>query len=469
MPAMSGFAATTSHLDVLDPSTLNWVGVRFLDPLGRVFELDGDYYRAIYSDRVPYVTGLFESDLMQELADAGLVVSMQPAEFMVEGFGLVLKMPGANWAIPGHMYTLRTLRSAALTWLRINELLMGHGLGLADAHLGNFVLFGRCRPLWVDLGSIKPVQRPDMGFNQFVRCQLYPLWVLAQGKGLERLARLLIQDGGVTQRECRRLVPLSRLRCLPAALVGTSSLAGRVARRALMQSKILTRKRLIRSLRTAVESASPSPAAGAWTSYRAGVLKDVGKPGWKPSVEDPRPARILELIDRVKPETIMDVGANDGYFAAMAAVSGAKVLAIDTDEGAIDKFNQWVTESGSGIEAFACVGSFHRVRQQADLVLGLALVHHLAISQKYKFDYIANRFAEMSREALITEFMPNGLGQHKMQADPLPPYYKLDVFLSELKRYFAHVEVVEYARPGRFSPRTLIFCAGRVQNDLPGR
>jgi SAM-dependent methyltransferase len=248
---------------------------------------------------------------------------------------------------------------------------------------------------------------------------------------------------------------------MSAALMEASGLASRVARRLLIQSKLLTRGQLLRALRSAVESVDPSPAAGSWTSYRQGTVREIGKPGWALPTGDARPAKIVELINLVKPRTVLDIGANDGYFSALAALSGAKVLAIDTDEGAIDKFNLWVIEREPATEALACVGSFHKVTQRADLVLGLALVHHLAISQQYKFDYIASRFAAMSRKALITEFMPNGLGGDQVQPDPLPAHYRLEIYMSELRKYFAQVDVIEYARPGSFSPRTLIFCNGR--------
>jgi len=51
------------------PTELDWIGVRFLDPIGRVFLLDGDYYRAIYPDKVEYVKNLIESDVIKQLIE----------------------------------------------------------------------------------------------------------------------------------------------------------------------------------------------------------------------------------------------------------------------------------------------------------------------------------------------------------------------------------------------------------------
>jgi hypothetical protein len=232
-------------------------------------------------------------------------------------------------------------------------------------------------------------------------------------------------------------------------------------RRLLIDHHVLSRRRLVRALRAAVEAVEPVPPTGSWTSYRNASLRDIADTDWTATGPDPRPEKIRELMQRVKARTVLDVGANDGYFAAMAAVGGAKVLAVDSDEGAIDKFNKWVTDTDREVEAFACVGTFHKLTQKAELVLALALAHHLVLSQQYKFDYVAARLASMSSRALITEFMPNGLGGNRCRPDPLPAHYRLELFLAELRKHFAEVEVVGYERPKAFSPRTLIFCDGR--------
>ena len=142
---------------------------------------------------------------------------------------------------------------------------------------------------------------------------------------------------------------------------------------------------------------------------------------------------------------------------------GCNLLIVDNHERAIDKFNQWVSTTPLDVEAYGCVDNFQSHPHRADLVLGLALVPHLAISQQYEFDYIARRFAEMSSRALITEFMPNGFGTEKKQPDPLPAYYNLDSFIAELKMFFSRVDIVNYDRPEHFSPRVLIFCDGRFE------
>jgi hypothetical protein len=241
-----------------------------------------------------------------------------------------------------------------------------------------------------------------------------------------------------------------------------SGLLARAGRRLARHVGWSSRRPLLQALRRSLESIDPRPAHAYWTDYRGESRLTVGMPDWSVPTEDPRTGKVLELIEKVRPRRALDIGANDGYFAALAARAGATVLAVDCDEGAIDKFNLWIEETPLAVKAFASVDTFQKSPHRADLVMGLALVHHIAITQKYKFDYIARRFAEMSERALITEFMPNGVGRFRVEPDPLPAHYRLDLFLAELRKYFAIVEVVPYERPGHLSPRILIFCDGRI-------
>jgi len=207
-------------------------------------------------------------------------------------------------------------------------------------------------------------------------------------------------------------------------------------------------KRLLLSLR-------PEPEKGIWSDYRP--LESV------PEVKaDPRARVIADLVEELGPASIMDVGANDGYFSALLAARGYKVLAVDSDEYALSKFVRWANDQPDSFAGCAagCLGNFHDVPHRAELVLGLALTHHIALTELYKFDYIAKRFAEMSNEHLITEFMPNGLGSLEMP-DNLPEWYKLEHFLTELGRWWNDVRVVDYKLPLERAPRTLIVCRSK--------
>jgi len=105
-------------------------------------------------------------------------------------------------------------------------------------------------------------------------------------------------------------------------------------------------------------------------------------------------------------------------------------------------------------------------KNKSDLVLALALSHHLFFTCKFNFDYIAKCFSSYSREFLITEFMPNGMGGASgPNPDPLPGHYNLEEYVRCLSKYFGEVEIIEYDKPANHSPRTLILCSKKKGNN----
>ena len=417
------------------PEQLAWIGTRFLDPIGRVFKYEDAYFRAVYPDKKEYVEQLFSLGIVERLDQNGWLVQMERADISVAGYALVLRASAAPFDVRGHEYSRSMLREAALAWLDMNLLLWQWNMGLMDAHPGNFQVFGACRPTWVDLGSIVPIGNdPAQGLHEFMKNFVFPLVLIGKSNQLSRVARLLIKDGGVSAEEFRDLCGHS----LP--IVGS-------------------RPQILHGLRDLVEGLAFAHGCSTWGDYGNDRLNGVDYSGaFKPS-PDPRASKILELIEEANPKTILDLGANDGFFSARAAARGYEVLAVDSDEEALERFYAWLKKSPVPLSASISVEDVVYCRKQADLVLALALTHHLSLSQKFKFDFIAKHLADRTRRTLILEYMPNGLGVGgKVVPDPLPPFYSLECCLHELRKHFFRVGVVNYDRPADVSPRTLIRC-----------
>ena len=139
----------------LMPANLNWIGVRFLDPIGKVFKKGDYYYRAIYPHQASFVERLLSSPALEKMIHAGLMTPQIRSKQQVEGFAFCVKSKAADWAIPPAHWTLVTLKQAAINWLAINLALLESGYQLIDAHHGNYVLGENCNPQWIDLGSIQ--------------------------------------------------------------------------------------------------------------------------------------------------------------------------------------------------------------------------------------------------------------------------------------------------------------------------
>ena len=119
---------------------------------------------------------------------------------------------------------------------------------------------------------------------------------------------------------------------------------------------------------------------------------------------------------------VWDLGANTGRFSRIAADLGKAVLAFDIDPGAAELHYRAVRREkiGAILPLVADVanpspglgwGGVERRsladRANADVILALALVHHLAIGRNVPLGAIAAWFAQLAPEAIV-EFVPKG-------------------------------------------------------------
>jgi ribosomal protein L11 methylase PrmA len=124
-----------------------------------------------------------------------------------------------------------------------------------------------------------------------------------------------------------------------------------------------------------------------------------------------------DYLAQVGGQKAVDLGANTGRFSRLAAARGLSVLACDNDEGVVEEIFR--ESEGSSLLPLvidlvnppAAGGWAHQERAsfsdraRADVVLALALIHHLAIGNNVPLVEIA-RFMGRLAPALIIEFVP---------------------------------------------------------------
>jgi ribosomal protein L11 methylase PrmA len=127
-----------------------------------------------------------------------------------------------------------------------------------------------------------------------------------------------------------------------------------------------------------------------------------------------------EYIADIHAGSALDIGANDGYFSRILAERNIETIAIDTEAPCINSLYRH-TKSGSYTPVLPLVidianpspasGFGHNEqssftsRINVDLVIALALIHHLAIGKNLPLAMIASYFASLA-PTLIIEFVP---------------------------------------------------------------
>jgi FkbM family methyltransferase len=135
---------------------------------------------------------------------------------------------------------------------------------------------------------------------------------------------------------------------------------------------------------------------------------------------------IKKWIDKVKPKTVIDLGANTGRFSFLAAKQVEQVIAIESDYNCVDSIENAIdkgqvknivvqqmdlseTTPSFGVLEKEYTSIFKRLSNthlSPSLVMGLAIVHHLHISNFLSFVQITELLAKFNSKYLIVEFVP---------------------------------------------------------------
>jgi len=400
----------------------------FRDPAGFIFTQDGILYRQINpAGRADY-DALMASGLYARLIETGDLVRHEVQDTpSPEGLTpLVIQPERVDFISYPYEWCFSQLRDAALLTLRLQKTALSAGMSLKDATAYN-VAFQNGRPVWIDTLSFERLQpgRPWVAYRQFCQFYLAPLALMSQVD--VRLLQLLRPHlDGVPVDLASRLLP-ARTWLRPGLLTHVH-LQGAAERRATAGGSPPRRQTgrvsetgaaaLLDSLERTVKSLVWQPAGTVWGDYYEGTNYTEGAFAHKREVVD-------AAITRLGPASVWDLGANDGTFSRLAAARGIPTVAFDVDPAAVEKnYRQVVARRERHLlpllldlsNPSSRSGWAHEERESfadrgpADLVLALALVHHLAIGHNIPLPRIASFFAGIAR-ALVIEFVPKSDSQ----------------------------------------------------------
>jgi ribosomal protein L11 methylase PrmA len=168
---------------------------------------------------------------------------------------------------------------------------------------------------------------------------------------------------------------------------------------------------------------------------------------------------VREWSAKVKPALVWDLGANNGVFSRVAGEGGAFVVSSDIDPTAVEQnYRQMKEEKTQNLlpllldltNPSPSIGwaneerdSFGR-RGPSDMVLSLALIHHLAISNNVPLLQVADFFAGLGK-CLVIEFVPKSDSQVQkllISREDIFPTYTRDGFEAAFQQRFNITEAV---------------------------
>lgn len=446
----------------------------FRDPSGFLFTREGLLLRQVNRSYADEYTRLHESGLYDKLVKAGLLIphvesDQSPAQ--AESAFKVIQPERVAFISYPYEWSFSQLKDAALATLSIQKRALKADMSLKDASAYN-IQFVRGKATLIDtlsFGLYKEGQPWD-AYRQFCQHFLAPLALMARvDVRLNQLLRIYID--GVPLDLASRLLPFST-RLDFGLLTHIHIHAGAQTRYADADVKReapkgqMTRNAflgLIESLEGTVRKLEWKPAGTEWGNYY-----DITN--YTDAAFEHKKQLVGEWAARVQPALAWDLGANNGVFSRQAAASGAYTVAFDVDPAAVEQ-NYRQIKAGKEQALLPLVldltnpspalGWANRERDSftqrgpADLILALAVIHHLAISNNVPLPQLADFFAEAGKR-LIIEFVPKSDSQvKKLLATRLDifPTYTLEGFEAAFAPRFRILEKINL----RESERTLYF------------
>ena len=442
----------------------------FRDPSGFVFSHEGEIHRQVnqrYREHFDRLTG---SSLYEALVQDHLLIPHEEADPKLartpEAYK-ILKPAQVPFISYPYEWSFSQFQDAGLATLRIQKAAFEKGMVLKDASAYN-IQFHEGRPLLIDTLSFETYREgsPWIAYRQYCEHFLGPLALMAYRD--VRLSQLLRRNiDGIPVDLTSSLLP-ARTRLKGALLMHLHLHAKSQARHKDNPSAAKTARvsraglqGIIDSLEGATRALALKSNTGVWADYYSDT-------NYSESAAAHKAELVASYIERAAPKTVWDLGGNVGRYSRLAAERGIFTLSLDLDPAAVElNYRACRKESIKTLLPLLIdltnpspgLGWAHQERASlqsrgpADLLMALALIHHLAISNNTPLDRVAAYFASLGRR-LIIEFVPKGDSQvDRLLAsrEDIFDHYTQPGFEQAFGRYF---EVLD-RQPIRDSKRTL--------------
>jgi ribosomal protein L11 methylase PrmA len=403
----------------------------FRDPSGFLFWHHGVIYRQVGNGFRAAYDQMVESGFFRSAVEAGELLDHQevePTDLPVEGnVYKVLRPEQLGFISYPYEWSFSQLKDAALLTLALHQRALQFGLWLKDASAYN-VQFRDARPVFIDTLSFEtyPEGQPWIAYQQFCKHFLAPLLLMARRHvDLNRLLRGFI-DGIPLEMASRLLPGVSWLSPAPLMHVhlharSLRAYADRPEAAARKRIRLVSRTGmlgLVDNLESAIRRLDWKPQGTEWVNYYENT-------NYSEEALENKKSIVREFLDKSRPGSVWDFGANTGVFSRLASERGIPTVSFDMDPAAVEKNYRQIRDAGEThllpllmdlTNPSPSLGwDFSermslRARGPCDLAMALALVHHLAIGNNVPLGRIAEFFHGVCR-SLIIEFVPKSDSQ----------------------------------------------------------
>lgn len=432
----------------------------FHDPAGFLFVRNNVLYRQINRNYQTQYCQLMQTGLYNRLSDKHLLISHRevdiPPEEIDNAYKIIkpLNIPFISYP---YEWSFSQLKHAALLTLEIQKISLEYDMILKDAHPYNIQFF-KGKHIFIDTLSFEHYEpgKPWKGYQRFCRHFLAPL-ALMQYTDIRLGQMLLTHNKGIPLDLAYQLLPkktLMNLGILENIWMNTKGakkfpytyLLGenpRVGKNALLG--------LLDQLTSTIQKMHWEPNGKGRTQY----YQD---PNYSTDAFNHKKDIVAQLIELANPKSLWDIAAKNGVFSRLAVDKKIPTIAFSVDPASVELMYRemvqnkeeyllpllldiknptpgigWKNEERSSLIS----------RANADTVLALDIIQHLAISNRIPLESIADFFSKICC-SLIIEFVPKSDPQvHRMilNRKSTYPMYDEEHFIGEFLKCFTLVKI----------------------------
>ncbi len=462
----------------------------FRDREGRVFYHQGGVYRALSETAHTAWRQLQSSKLFGRTQEGGAIVRTHEVDLdhdttinreilsQLGDWTTVLAHERIPFISYPYEWPFSMLRDAAQLTLDLLASALIEDMTLKDASAYNIQWRGST-PTFIDVASFEPWQpgSPWAGYRQFCQLFLYPLLLTAyRDVAFQPFLRGSLD--GIEPDAMRSLLrPRDRLR--KGVLIDVDLQARISARAAAGDRKVRSdleragfKKELIqnnvRRLRKIVSGLEWKRTSSEWADY-------AGNNTYTSADHEAKAQFVEAAAEACKPALAFDLGANTGTFSRLIAPHTECVVAVDIDHLAVERLYRSLRADGPDnilplignlADPAPALGWRHQERKvlgdrgRPDLVLALALIHHLVITANVPLPEVVDHLADLGG-ALVIEWVAKDdpmVERLLRNKDDIYADYALDVLEASLARRFDVVRRL----PLESGTRILFFARPRV-------
>ena len=399
--------------------------ISYKDSAARVVQKDGLFYRLLFKEYQLEYDHLMQSGLYAKLQLKGLLIAHEEVPNSIvtnhdQSVYKTLKPAQIQFQSYPFEWSYTQWKKSILAFFQINQIALEYGMLLKDATPFNFYL-KQGMAVMLDTSSFEFFKEGDKwnAYRQFCSEFLSPITLMHyNGQRWSRITRTHLR--GLPLDFVSKQLPLKSWFNLNTLLhIHIHSKYANEKKNNTNKTKAGFSVEKLKSLIAMMQSnlqnwSKPYQFEKHWSEYYS---KNIDSEQYLEHKEQV----ITKWLKQIRPTTVLDLGANTGKFSMLAAKYAQKVIALESDDICVDILEQQIqankqkeiytlvidlAETASNLGALNKEFSSIYIRAKSQMIMGLAIVHHLHITNQLSFQQIAELFAMFSTQYLIVEFIP---------------------------------------------------------------